>query len=73
MSMANKDPEPVMTISELATYLRIAPSTVYRLSSEGKIPGRKVGGGWRFSRKTIEEWLAGPPIADSGNGHGLEE
>ncbi len=66
--MENNEVDPVMTIPELATYLRIAPSTVYRLLSEGKIPARKVGGSWRFSRNAIEDWLAGPPLTSSGNG-----
>ena len=69
LGMENNESDPVMTIPELATFLKLAPSTVYRLSSEGKIPGRKVGGRWRFSRKAIEEWLAAPTSVDVGNGH----
>lgn len=49
-----------MTVKEVSEYLRLAESTVYKLASEGKLPGRKVGGTWRFSRKGLEDWLARP-------------
>ncbi|MFZ0547289.1 MAG: helix-turn-helix domain-containing protein, partial [Candidatus Promineifilaceae bacterium] len=43
----------IMTIREVADYLRMGESTVYRLANKGKLPGRKIGGGWRFSRKEL--------------------
>lgn len=58
--MAGYNADPVMTISELAAHLRLAEPTVYRLVKSGQIPGRKVGGGWRFARKAIDEWFARP-------------
>lgn len=47
----------VMTIDELAGYLKLSKSTLYKLSQEGKVPGRKVGKHWRFSRPVIDRWL----------------
>jgi excisionase family DNA binding protein len=47
-----------MTIDELAAYLQVAKSTLYKLAQEGKVPGQKVGKHWRFSREAIDEWLA---------------
>jgi excisionase family DNA binding protein len=47
----------VMTVTEVATFLRLAESTVYKLAQEGELPGRKIGGKWRFSRKEIEALL----------------
>lgn len=44
-------------IDSLAIYLHLAPQQVMRLADRGKIPGRKVGGGWRFSRAEIHHWL----------------
>jgi PTS system nitrogen regulatory IIA component len=41
----------------LARYLRLTPQQVVRLADRGKIPGRKVGGQWRFSRDEIHHWL----------------
>ncbi|MGQ9736412.1 MAG: helix-turn-helix domain-containing protein [Armatimonadota bacterium] len=48
----------VMSIRELADYLRVSVHTVYRLAEQGKLPGRKVGKHWRFHRDVIVEWLA---------------
>ena len=51
-------PDEVMTVKEVADYLKIAESTVYRLVKNGSLPGRKLGGNWRFSRKGLDAWLA---------------
>ena len=58
--------DAVLTVSEVSTYLKLAESTVYRLAKEHKIPGRKVGGAWRFSRQGIDDWLAQAPVDDVG-------
>lgn len=55
------DEDAVMTVKEVSVYLRLAESTVYKLAQEGQLPGRKVGGAWRFSRKGIEGWLGERP------------
>ncbi len=55
--------DAVMTVKEVSAYLRLAESTVYKLAQEGLLPGRKVGGAWRFSRKGIEGWLGERPLA----------
>ena len=47
----------VFTAEEAARYLRLHVKSVYRLLREGKVPGRKVGGGWRFHRDGLERWL----------------
>lgn len=48
----------VMTIDELAAYLQIPKSTLYRLAHDRKVPGRKVGRQWRFHRDAVDTWLA---------------
>lgn len=48
----------MMTLEEVAEYLRLHPSTVYRLVREGVIPGCKVGNRWRFNKERIGQWLA---------------
>ena len=48
--------DDIMTIHDLANYLKINEKTAYRLVSEGKIPGFKVGGSWRFNRDEILSW-----------------
>ena len=47
----------VLTIDELATYLKISKSTLYKLAQEGSIPGQKVGKHWRFHKDAVDEWL----------------
>lgn len=50
-------PEEIMTLKEVAKYLKLAEKTAYRLAAEGKIPGFKVGGSWRFRKDVIENWI----------------
>ena len=47
----------LMTIEEVAEYLRFHPSTVYRLVRQGVLPAVKVGKQWRVNREALEEWL----------------
>jgi len=53
--MPNHD---IMTVKELADYLKIAEKTAYRFASVGKVPGFKVGSAWRFRRSEIDRWIA---------------
>ncbi|HIF9434229.1 TPA: helix-turn-helix domain-containing protein [Photobacterium damselae] len=46
--------DQILTLKEVAAYLKLAEKTSYRLVSEGKLPGFKVGGSWRFKREDIE-------------------
>ncbi|MDD4836440.1 MAG: DNA-binding protein [Synergistales bacterium] len=48
----------IMTIEELATYLKISKSSMYKLCQEGRIPGNKVGRHWRFQREVIDRWMS---------------
>ena len=47
----------IMTIKEVAAFLKLTEKTAYRLAAGGKIPGFKVGGSWRFKRSKIEKWI----------------
>jgi excisionase family DNA binding protein len=51
-------PPEVMTIDELAVYLQVSKSSLYKLAQDGKVPGQNVGRHWRFLRGTIDNWLA---------------
>ena len=55
--MAKKQADPVMTIGDLAVYLKLSKSTLYKLAQEGKVPGQKVGRHWRFHKAVIDRWL----------------
>ena len=47
----------IMTIKEVAEYLKLNEKTTYRLTSDGKIPAFKVGGSWRFRKADIDRWI----------------
>ncbi len=49
--------DQILTLKEVAAYLKLAEKTAYRLVSEGKLPGFKVGGSWRFKREDLEAWI----------------
>jgi excisionase family DNA binding protein len=49
--------EKLWAMPELADYLRVHPSTVYRLLKQGRIPAIKIFGDWRFRKSTIDSWL----------------
>jgi len=49
--------DQILTLKEVAAYLKLAEKTAYRLASEGKLPGFKVGGSWRFKRDDLEAWI----------------
>jgi excisionase family DNA binding protein len=47
----------VMTLDQVAEFLHVHPSTVYRLLKEKRIPAFKVGSDWRFNMDSIEKWV----------------
>ena len=49
--------DEILTLKEVAEYLKLAEKTAYRLAAEGKLPGFKVGGSWRFTRDELEKWI----------------
>lgn len=53
------DDNEVMTLAEVASYLRIPVSTIYKLSREGSIPAQKLGKQWRYHKTAIDYWLKG--------------
>jgi excisionase family DNA binding protein len=50
-------PDEVLTIEELAGYLKVPKSTLYKLVREGKVPCQKIGRHWRFRKGAIDNWL----------------
>jgi excisionase family DNA binding protein len=53
--------DDVLDSAEAAAFLKVGYRTVLQEAKRGRIPGRRVGKGWRFSRKTLEAWLASGP------------
>jgi excisionase family DNA binding protein len=46
----------VITVGELAEYLRVHRSTLYRLLRKQQLPGFKIGSDWRFNVEAIDQW-----------------
>jgi excisionase family DNA binding protein len=57
----------IMTLREVATYLKIKEKTAYRLAAEGRIPGFKVGGSWRFRMVDLERWIEAQSVDHPSN------
>jgi excisionase family DNA binding protein len=55
--MPKMDRETLMTISDLAGYLKVTRRTIYEWLKWKKIPAVKLVGQWRFKRDKIDEWL----------------
>ncbi|RMF92161.1 MAG: DNA-binding protein [Candidatus Schekmanbacteria bacterium] len=47
----------ILTLKEVAEYMRVNTATIYRLVRTGKIPAFRVGNRWRFRKTSIDEWL----------------
>lgn len=48
--------DEILTLEEVAAYLRLKPQTIYTWAQERKIPGAKLGNQWRFKKSIIDEW-----------------
>lgn len=59
--------ENILTIDELADYLRISKSSLYKLAQAGKLPGQKIGRHWRFHKEAVDQWLKDTKKPVSGN------
>ena len=53
----NAKHDEILTMDELAAYLKISKSTLYKLAVDGKLPGQKIGKRWRFHQDAIDEWV----------------
>jgi excisionase family DNA binding protein len=60
----------ILTLEEVASYLRLTPQTIYKWAQEKRIPGAKLGKEWRFRKSIIDRWLDDQILhEDSGFGH----
>ena len=46
----------VLTVADVAEYLRVHPSTIYKLLKARTLPAFRIGTDWRFKREHIDEW-----------------
>ena len=49
--------EDIMTLEEVAKYLKLKPQTIYAWAQDGKIPAAKLGKEWRFKKSIIDKWF----------------
>lgn len=54
-------PLEIMNAEQAGQFLQIEAATVIELADEGQLPGRKLGGSWRFSRAALVAWLSAEP------------
>ena len=47
----------VLTIKDVAKYLDVHTTTIYKYAQQGKIPAFKIGSDWRFHKKFIDQWI----------------
>ena len=64
LASTNKSPDAeagldgqILTVGEVAHFLRVPKSTVYKLARLGQIPATKIGKHWRFLRKDLQAWM----------------
>ncbi|HFD87124.1 MAG TPA: DNA-binding protein [Gammaproteobacteria bacterium] len=49
--------DQILTVKQVAEYLKVNDRTVYRMAAASKIPAFKVGASWRFKQAEIEKWI----------------
>lgn len=47
----------IMTVHDIAMYLRLSEAKVYKLAKDGQLPALRVGKSWRFRKDLIDEWM----------------
>ncbi|MFQ5884517.1 MAG: helix-turn-helix domain-containing protein [Thermoplasmata archaeon] len=64
--------DKLMTLEEVADYLRISKDTLYKMAQEGRIPASKIGVQWRFRKEDIDRWVDGnrPNVKSKGRHKG---
>ncbi|MDR7420066.1 MAG: helix-turn-helix domain-containing protein [Armatimonadota bacterium] len=58
----------IMTVEEVARYLRVHAMTVYRLIQRGELPAVRVGRSWRFRKDQIDLWWDDREVNSGHNG-----
>jgi len=61
-------PDEILTVREVAEFLKVTERTIYRLAAEAQLPSFKVGGSWRFRRSDLVKWMSDQANSQSDNG-----
>lgn len=69
MDLFDEMKSKVLTVQEVSSYLRVHPSTIYRMLKKNQLPAFRVGSEWRFTVEAIDKWRAavesGAPVSPS--------
>jgi excisionase family DNA binding protein len=68
MTQTKKTPNQILTVEEVAGYLKVHASTIYKLLKRREIPAFRVGADWRFHIVQIEEWVKSRTRASEDGG-----
>ena len=58
-----------LTLDELAEYLKLSRTKLYRMAQNGEIPASKIGSQWRFDREEIDAWMKSQKPGGGANQH----
>jgi excisionase family DNA binding protein len=64
MDLVANSNSDIATVKEVSEYLRVHPSTVYRMLAKKQLPAFRVGSDWRFSLSAIEQWRSDAEAAN---------
>jgi excisionase family DNA binding protein len=74
MNGSNAPDHEILTLEEVALYLRLKPQTIYKWAQERRIPAVKLGKEWRFRKSILDRWLDQQLLGeDSGFSHLRED
>jgi excisionase family DNA binding protein len=62
-----------LSLDELAAYLKMPKSTLYKLTQRGELPGHKIGKAWRFDRDEVDEHIKAGAKKGSGSAESGEQ
>src|SRR5215469_15767980 len=66
MTQTKKPPNEILTVEEVAEFLKVHASTIYKLLKRREIPAFRVGADWRFHAVQIEEWVKSRTHSENG-------
>ncbi len=73
MSAAPPPDHEILTLEEVAAYLRLKPQTIYKWAQEKRIPAVKLGKEWRFRRSILDRWLDEQMLSEESGFRHLRE
>ncbi len=59
--------EQLMTIEDVANYLKMSKNKIYTMAQRNLIPASKIGNQWRFTKNTLHDWIAQKSNRDNLN------